>query len=101
MSASPGPLGRGTPVPAARIERTSPARNRPNSTARPMAATSASLPWAASRSHSSTRSPARVVTPRAAAPLMNASATGPRAQNATSAGVLALTARVGSGLGPP
>ena len=44
---------------------------------------------------------ARVVTPRAAAPLMNASATGPRAQNACSAGVLGRTARAGSGRGPP
>ena len=38
MSASPGARGRGTPVPAARMERTSVARNRPNSTARSMAA---------------------------------------------------------------
>ena len=40
-SASPGAVGRGVPVPAARMERTSAARHRPKATARSKAATSA------------------------------------------------------------
>ena len=47
MSASPAGRGWGVPAPAARIERTSAARNRRNATARRSAATSASVPWAA------------------------------------------------------
>ena len=50
---------------------------------------------------SSSRSPASEVMPRAAAPLMKASAAGPRAQKAFSAAVLGRTARVGMGRGPP
>ena len=44
--------------------------------------------------------PSRVF-PAAAAPVMNASATGPNAQNAFSAAVLGRTARRGAGRGPP
>ena len=53
------------------------------------------MSWAASMAHSSARSAANEVTPLAAAPLMNSSATGPRAQKACSASVLGRTARAG------
>jgi hypothetical protein len=55
--------------------------------------------WLAERITSS--GPSRVC-PAAAAPVMNASATGPRAQNSFSAAVFGRTARRGtSGRGPP
>ena len=60
----------------------------------------ASWPWAAFRAHSSSRSPASVVDPAAAAPLMKASAAGPRAQKAFSDAVFGRTARRGHGLRP-
>ena len=50
---------------------------------------------------SSARSLASRVLPEAAAPVMNASATGPSAQNAFSAAVFGRTARRGAGRGPP
>ena len=87
--------------PAARIDRTSWARNRPKRTARSSAVIRASRPWAASRPASSSRSPASDVIPAAAAALMNVSAAGPRPQNAISAAVLGRTARRGAGRAPP
>ena len=101
MSASPGAVGLGTPVPAARIDRTSAARNRPKATARSRAATTAAGPWAAwSPARSSRSPPASAVMPDAAAALMNSSAAVPSAQNAFSAGVLGRAARCGCGPGP-
>ena len=79
-----GRAGLGVPVPAARMERTSAARNRLNATARRNAATSASWPWAAPRpSRISNSEPSRVL-PIAAAPTRNASASSPSAQNCCS-----------------
>ena len=79
----------------ARIERTSAARHRLNATARSSAASSGSVPWAASRVRISPISVASLVTPAAAAPVRNASATGPNARNAFSAAVLGRAARRG------
>ena len=70
------------------METTSAARNRPKATARSSAAITGARPWMASSVESSSRSRARPVIPRAAAPLMKASATGPRAQKVFSASVL-------------
>ena len=71
-----GTRGVGAPVPAARIDRTSAARNRLNATARRSAPTSASVPCAApSASSTSSSAPSRVL-PIAAAPTRNASASG-------------------------
>jgi hypothetical protein len=50
---------------------------------------------------SSARSVPSRVLPAAAAPVMNASATGPSEQNAFSAAVFGRTARRGAGRGPP
>ena len=83
------------------MERTSAARHRPNATARSSAAANASSPWAARSVFSSASSGPSRVCPAAAAPVMNASAVGPSAQNAFSAAVLGRTARRGAGRGPP
>ena len=100
--ASPAGRGVGSAVPAARMERTSPARHRLNATARSSAATIASRPWAAVRVFSSASSGPRRVCPAAAAPAMNACATGPREQNSFSATVRGRIARTGTlGRGPP
>jgi hypothetical protein len=101
MRAWPGGAGRGRPALESRIETTSAARNRPKATARSNAAMTGAVPWIASSPASWFRSRARPVMRWAAAPLMNASAAGPRAQNACSAGFLGRTARAGAGLGPP
>ena len=92
--------GVGAPVPAARMERTSAARNRLNATARRSAATSASVPWAApSASRISSSEPRRVL-PIAAAPTRNASASAPRAQNCCSARGFRARPAAGRGPGP-
>jgi hypothetical protein len=83
------------------MERMSAARHRPNATARPNAAPNASSPWAARSVFSSASSDPRRVLSAAAAPVMNASATGPSVQNAFSATVFGRTARCGAGRGPP
>ena len=101
-SASPAGRGVGTPVPAARIERTSAARHRPNAVALSSAATIAARPWAAVSVFSSASSGPRRVCPAAAAPAMNASAAGPSAQNSFSAALRGRIARTGVvGRAPP
>ena len=88
MSASPAGRGWAVPAPAARMDRTSAARNRRNATARRSAATSASVPCAApSASRISSSDPSRVL-PIAAAPTRNACASSPRSQNCCSIVVL-------------
>ena len=77
-------VGWGVPVPAARMDRTSAARQRPNATARASASSKACSPCAAARVFSSASSGPSRVFPAAAAPVMNASAVGPSAQNAFS-----------------
>ena len=93
--------GSAVPGPAARMERTSAARHRPNATARLSAARNAGSPWAARRVFSSASSGPSRVFPAAAAPVINAPATGPSAQNVFSAAVFGRTARCGAGRGPP
>ena len=83
------------------MERTSAARQRPNATARARASRKACSPCAAARVFSSASSAPSRVLPAAAAPVMNASAIGPSAQNAFSATVFGRTARRGAGRGPP
>jgi hypothetical protein len=83
------------------MDRTSPARQRPNATARASASKNVSRPWAAARVLSSANSGPSRVFPAAAAPVMNASAVSPCAQNVFSAMVFGRTARRGAGRGPP
>ena len=83
------------------MDRTSAARHRLNATARSSAARNWASPWAARRVFSSASSVPSRVLPAAAAPVMNASATGPSAQNSFSAAVFGRTARRGVGRGPP
>ena len=71
---------------AARMDRTSSARQRLNSTARCSAASSAVSPCAACRSGLPDL-PSRCATPAAAAPVQNATATSPRARNRFSSAV--------------
>ena len=87
-SACPAARGVGAAPAAARIERTSSARQRRNSTARSSAATRAASPCAACRVRISPISRARLDTPAAAAPAKNAAAGSPRARNCFSAAVL-------------
>ena len=71
--ASPAVVGCGVPAPAARMERTSAARQRPNATARARASRKACSPCAAASVFSSTNSGPSRVLPAAAAQVMNAS----------------------------
>lgn len=73
--------GRRGPALAARMERRSAVRYRPNSMARSRAARNASSPWAAHRAPGSASSGPSRLFPAAAVPVMNASATGPSGQN--------------------
>ena len=83
-----------------RMDITSAARKRLKATARSRAAITGSRPWMASSWHRSSRSRASPVIPWAAAPLMKATAAGPREQKAFSAALLGRTARWGRGRGP-
>jgi hypothetical protein len=83
------------------MDRTSADRQRLNATARSSAARKSGSPCAARSVFSSASSAPRRVFPAAAAPVMNASATGPSAQKSFSAAVLGRTARRGLGRGPP
>ena len=83
------------------METTSADRNRPKATARSSATITGSRPWMASKVESSSRSRASPVIPRAAAPLMKASATGPSEQKVFSASDFGRTERWGEGRGPP
>ena len=93
--ACPPGRGVGAAPPADKMERTSAARQRPNSTARRRAASTASVPCAACRVAMSASSVDDFDTPAAAAPTRKASATGPRARNSLSVWVLAPGARLG------
>jgi len=98
----PGRTRLGAEPPADKMERTSAARQRPNSTARRSAASKASVPCAACRVALSANSVDSFDTPAPAAPTRNASATGPRARKFFSVWVLPLGARLGrSGLDEP
>ncbi len=93
-SACPAGRGIGARPLVAKIERTSAARHRLNATARCRAARSGSSPWVAPRVRISTISMDSLVTPAAAAPVRNTSATGPGPRNAFSLAVLCRPARL-------
>ena len=98
----PAAVGPGVPVPAARIERTSAALHRPNAHRPFQGGDQRVSPWAASGPASCSSSPGSRVTPAAAAPIKNVSATWPRARNALLGRGVRPGARRGlSGRAPP